>query len=262
MAIWLCSLGAACFSAGCGGELNPHVKKMLMDCYASYNRGDDTEAIGLCDEFLRDHRQSERGAEALLIRGLSRYRQGESESAESDMRNVLVETNHPALQANATFILAEIALTGGDDERAEGLYSDCLKIAARDSDAAKQSHYRLGVLLQRRGNFLPADIQFEHLRLRFAGSELSDRAGRLVGAKAWTVQVGLFETPIGADARIATLAGSGIIARRQAILYKKKLTYAVWAGRENRFALAEVMLAKIKPLFPEAIITVDRMMEL
>jgi len=261
MALWLCSLVAVCFSAGCGGELNPQSRKMLMGCYASYNRGDDSEAVRSCDEFLRDHSQGDRAAEAVLIRGLARYRQGDESSAKKDTQKVLTSTNHPALQANAMFILAEVALSRDDDELAESLYRDCLDIAPRDSDSAKQSHYRLGVLLQRLGQFLPADIQFEHLRLRFPSSELSDRAEGLVGAKAWTLQVGMFETPVGADGRITALAKLGIIARRQAILYKKKLAYAVWVGRENRFALAEVTLEKIKHLFPEAIITVDRVME-
>ena len=258
--MYLALMIAVGFSAGCGGELSPQGKKMLMGCYASYNRGDVEVAEVLCDKFLAHHSKTDRASEAILIRGLARYRQNETASAETDMLDVLTKTNNSALQASAMFILGEIALDKGHLDRAERLYTDCLANAPRDSITSKQSHYRLGILLQRRGMFTDADIQFEHLRLRFPESALAHRAERFVGAKAWTVQIGIFETTSGADAQIEALARSGIDARRQPILLKKVLAYAVWSGREKTFDAAQIILVKIKPIAPDAFVTTDRLM--
>ncbi|MCD6304117.1 MAG: hypothetical protein J7M21_04060, partial [Planctomycetes bacterium] len=61
--------------AGCQKPVTPQARKLLADCQALYDRGDDANAVRLAGEFLEQYGRTALADDARYLRGLARLRQ-------------------------------------------------------------------------------------------------------------------------------------------------------------------------------------------
>ncbi|MFP4355340.1 MAG: tetratricopeptide repeat protein [Phycisphaerae bacterium] len=251
---------AAWLAVGCGG-MEPRGKDLLLDAYAAYNTSDHAEAEQKATRFLAEHRRSPQAPEAYLIRGLSRFEQKQYELAELDLQSVLDRTAQRPLRAQAMFALGEIAYRQKELEIARMRFDSCLREIPRGQSPAEQVHWRLGRIHMAMGNFEQADIHYDHILQLFGESPQAQGARQVLGAKAWTVHVGLYESIEAARNQVEKLQGMSLPAFHQAYLHEDALRYAVLVGRFNTLAEAEKMLDKVKPSVPDAYTTIDKARE-
>jgi tetratricopeptide (TPR) repeat protein len=247
----------AILAGGCG-DMPSGARSLLTDAYAAYNTGDHEQAIESSTAFLDRYRRLPQAPEAYLIRGLGRFEAGQFDRAELDLQSVLDRTAQRPLRAKALMTLGEIAYKRDQLEIAEMRFETCLNEIPRGQPPADQVHWRLGRIQLAQGRFEQADVHFDHILELFPESQVAPGARQLLGAKAWTVHVGLFETIESADARVQRLTEAHLPARRQAYVENDKLYYAVLVGRHATQDGAKATLQRVRKIEPEAYTTIDK----
>jgi tetratricopeptide (TPR) repeat protein len=242
----------------CGCETPPEAQQIVLDAYAAYNTGQYDQAREEASRFMRKYPSRPEAGEALLIRGLSLFRQEQYLQSKIDMAAVLDRARRAELRSKAHFILAEIALRTGQEQQAIEHYRSCLEEVETGRPPAGQAHYRLGTLLLQKGRFEQADMQFSRLMYLFPDSDLTKRAQRLFNARAWTIHAGLFDAAGPAKQLVTQLAQAGLPARKQEQLAQDRLVHAVLVGRYRDMAAARQALPGVQEIAPAAYLTVDR----
>ena len=242
---------------GCTG-MPPHARDLLMDAYAAWNSNEPERAKDKSTQFIAQYGSAPHATEAYMIRAMANFALNDTEAAEYDAEKVLDRTTQTPLRARALMLLGEIAYRQERWDIAAGRYDSALKEIPRGQSPAEQAHWRLGQILMRKGDFRAADIHFAHLVELFPDSREAAEARQYLGAKAWSVHAGVYETPEAADAAAKRLQGQKLPAFAQPYLQEGKLVYAVLVGRFADLSTAKLMLEQVKPVEPEAFLTVDK----
>jgi tetratricopeptide (TPR) repeat protein len=251
--LWVCLLlGLAV--CGCHGAVSPEGRRFLAEAQSAYQTGSDVRAIEASSGFLRLHPRVEEAGEAYYIRGLARVRAGQVEAGKADLCSALSLTRRKDLVALARAKLGDLAYGAGDLTEAEKQYRAVLEQVPPGAPPADQAMYRLGSILQRKGQWREADLLFRKVMYLFAGSELADRAGIRVGARRWSIQAGAFGAA-GAEKLRQRLSGAGLDARIDLALRDGRLMRLVRVGSYPTYDAARADLGKVQKVIGEAFVT-------
>lgn len=256
-ALLLSTLCLSLAGIGCGGPVPASSAALLTNGQAAYEHGDDKAAVALTDRFLQAFPGAQEAGEAYYIRGLARCRQGDPAGGEQDFRQAILLTRRPELAGRARLAIGLLAEGRGDQAGAAAAYLtalDGLSLVERPSD---QVLFRLGVLLQRQGQWEQADGRFDRLLYLFPQSPYATQASQRIRARLWTIQAGVSADRRAAIAQARELSSAGLAAR-VAMICPEPLLYAVQVDRYDTCAQAEANLPAVQKVRPNAIVVTAR----
>ncbi len=254
---------AGCLAAllcciGCQESLSPQARQLLQNGYAASAAGNPQGVVSSMDAFLYDHARSSQADEAFYLRGLAKYQLGDRVGARADLEAALSRTDKNEIRGKAALALGDLAWDRDDMPTAADMYRVVLENTDRSAPPTDHAGYRLGCVLQRLGRWEEADLQFSRVIELFSGSELAARSSRRIHGRAWTVQVGAFESKSSAEAVLGELADGGVQAAAVPLTGQGKLTFVVQAGRYATFEQATAALLSVKKVKPDAFVTATR----
>ncbi len=239
-------------AAGCAQPVTPEARKLLVAGREAYQRGDDDAAISSTSAFLADFSRSEEADVAYYLRGLARYRKGNTSDAKTDLKFAAATTDRQDIRLGALKALGDLVFEEGDMDWAETLYRQALAETRQGVKPADEIRYRLGAVLQRQGRWNEADEQFDRVVHLFGGTELADRAERRLRCIAWTVQAGAYVEAGRANAEAARLRAKGLSAVTRPVPTRGRLLHVVQVGWHERYADAAAALPEAKKLRSDA----------
>lgn len=231
---------------------------MLFEGKAAYERDDFAGAVGHMDTFLASYQKSREAGAAYYYRGRARQALGEIPAARDDLTKAAAATDDKGLRARAMIALADIAYAGNDMPSAEKYFRQALEDIDRRVAPADHAMFYLGCTLQRMGEWIQADRQFNALVELFDGGELAGMATLRVHAKAWTIQAGAFTRRGLADDETLRLRKAGLDVRTWDVLRPSGPMLVVQVGRFRNYIQAVKALKSTTSLSPDSFVNVTR----
>ena len=242
--------------AGCGGEAPRQGRVLLRESQNSLVRRDYKDTIGKADRFLREYGGTREAGRAYYLRGKAKLSLSNAADAKADLREAVSRSGNGDVRANARLALGQMAFDSGQMILAEELYRE----AAADIEVGKppgdHAHYRLGCVLQRRGLWRQAELEFRQVVEYFANTELARRSSRRVNAAAWTVQAGAFGDEARAASLVKKLRTGGLAPDVEPVLGKSGPLFIVVVNRYGTYQQAARALNSVKKHQADAFVTV------
>ena len=251
----------ACFSTtpvlvGCGGSAPRQGRILLRESQNSLVRRDYKDTIEKADRFLREYGGTREAGRAYYLRGKAKLSLGNIVEAKSDLQEAVSRSGNGDVRANARLALGQLAFDGGQMLHAEELYRAAIADIEVGKPPGDHAHYRLGCVLQRRGLWRQAELEFRKVVEYYANTELARRSSRRVNATAWTVQAGAF----GHEPRAASLArklrAGGLASDVTPMLGKSGPLFVVVVNRYGTYQQAAKALSSVKKHQADAFVTV------
>ena len=252
---------AACLStmlvvAGCGGAAPRQGRRLLAESQNSLVRRDYTGTIEKADRFLREYGGTREAGRAYYLRGKGRLSLGNIPDAKSDLREAVSRSGNGDVRANARLALGQLAFDSGQMIPAEELYRAAIADIEVGKPPGDHAHYRLGCVLQRRGLWKQAELEFRRVVEYFANTELARRSSRRVNATAWTVQAGAFKDEPRAASLVKKLRAGGLAPQVMAVLGKSGPLFIVVVNRYGTYQQAAKALSSVRKYQADAFVTV------
>ena len=250
-----------CFSVmlvitGCGGAAPLQGRILLAESQNSLERRDYKDTIKKADRFLREYGGTREAGRAYYLRGKAKLSLSDVSAAKIDLQEAVSRSGNGDVRANARLALGQTAFDNGQMLLAEELYRE----AAADIEVGKQpgdhAHYRLGCVLQRRGLWRQAELEFRQVIEYFANTELARRSSRRVNAAAWTVQAGAFSNEARAGLLVKELRTGGLSPDVKPVLGKSGPLFIVVVNRYGTYQQAAMALNSVKKHQADAFVTV------
>jgi len=243
---------------GCANTPSPQAKELLTGGSQAFSRGDYAVAVEKTDAFLRDNSAKIGADEAYFIRGLAKYNLKDLPGARSDLNEALNRTKLKQVRVQSLVALGDIAWDLDDMALAERHYRQALDDIEDGKAPSDHARYRLGCVLQRRGAWDDADLQFSRVVHFFGTSELGKQAARRSRCRAWTVQAGAYRDKARADLAAKSLQAQNLPAKVEALAEDGNLLYVLQVGRYVQYEQAVAAMPAVKKLQTDAYVTVTR----
>ena len=241
---------------GCDGSAPPQGKKLLTESQNSLVRGDYNDTIRKADRFLLQYGRTREAGRAYYLRGKAKLSLSDVVGAKNDLREAVDSSGNGDVRANARLALGQLAYESGQMPLAEELYRDAIVDIEVGRPPADQAHYRLGCVLQRRGQWRKAELEFRRVIEYFANTELARRSSRRVNATAWTVQAGAFASKSRAILLVKKLRTGGLAPDVIPLLGKSGPLFVVVVNRYLTYQQAAQALNSVKRYQADALVTV------
>ena len=245
---YFCGLLMGLLATGCVGVLTPANKERLAKAEQAYTQGQDQAVVNLTSELLQRQWLGNGVVHARYLRGRALFRMGEGEAATADLKQVLRRADDRTWRATAASDLGELALAQHQPDEAIALFNQAVGLVEPGTPPLDNVHFHLGQLYQRQGKWEAADLNFQRMLFTFPDSPHKPAVQRRVGARAWSVQLGLFDTQIAATQQAAQLPGSYI----QPVETPDKLRFQLTEGRWDTHSRAMAELPALQKTFPNA----------
>lgn len=121
----------------------------------------------------------------------------------------------------------------------------------KDEDAKAWALYRVGLSQQRLGSFKQADDTFTLVQEQYPSSEAAGRATTRIGAKAFYVQIGAYESAAYAQKAVDTLVRAGLPTSS---IPEAANRHVVRVGPAATYADAKALRTRVIGEYPQAII--------
>ena len=245
-------------AGGCIQTVTPEAKQLLVASRAAYDRGDDAAVLRDTTAFLAGHAKTNLADVAYYLRGLSRFRRKDTAGAKADLQAAAGCAQRKPVRVGARKALGDLAFDAGDMDWAESLFREALAEAEPGKKPADEIRYRLGCVLQQKGQWADANEQFDRVAHVFAGTEVARRAERRLRCLAWTVQAGAFATRKLARADAARLRSEKLSAVTRPITVGGKLRFVVQVGWYETYEAAAASLPAVRRSRRDAFVTPTR----
>jgi len=242
--------------AGCGGAAPRQGRRLLAESQNSLVRRDYADTIKKADRFLREYGGTREAGRAYYLRGKAKLSLGNITEAHRDLQEAVDRSGNADVRANARLALGQLAFDSGQMLLAEKLYRDAISDIEVGKPPGDHAHYRLGCVLQRRGLWQKAELEFRRVVEYFANTELARRSRRRVNATAWTVQAGAFSSEPRAAALIKKLRAGGLAPEVRPVLGKSGPLFIVVVNRYGTYQQAVKALSSVKRHQADAFVTV------
>ncbi|MBN2376038.1 MAG: tetratricopeptide repeat protein [Sedimentisphaerales bacterium] len=241
--------------SGCNSPVNPQDQASLDLARQQVQDEKFSSAIRNLNEFLVKHPSGTSSGEAYYLRGLC-HRQtipANEQLAEQDFQNALKDKKDRVIRPLAQVGLGHIYFENHplQPEKAVEFYLAAISDLSNEppKDAAL---YRLGVSLQKMGQWQDADLYLSKCIDKFPDSTFTKYARDRFGARIWSFQFGAFADLNRARNLVKKLQASGWPAIWQTRRKNGSLLYVVRGGRYLDFNQANTMLPSAKAIQPDA----------
>lgn len=248
------------FMAGCQQNASRQDPYRLGAGKQLYDQGQYKKAEETLSHFILANKSDQATmCEAYYLRGLCRRQIATSDTAaEKDFAKAIGRSCHPMIKGLAHVGLGHIHFERGMTALAQAKfqYLEALKYL-EDREPKDAVLYRLGVTLQRMGNWLQADSYLQKCVKTFPTSSFAEPARRRTGAKVFRLQVGAFSDLNRARKKIAGLQRSGWSFDSTPQTVNNQTLYFVRSGRYSNYQRAYGQLQKLIANESEAMIVVS-----
>jgi tetratricopeptide (TPR) repeat protein len=242
--------------SGCGGAVSRQGRILLRESQNSLVRQDYKDTIAKADRFLREYGGTREAGRAYYLRGKAKQSLSNTTGAETDLREAVSRSDNSDVRANARLALGQMAFDSGQMQQAEELYRDAVADTEVGKPPGDHAHYRLGCVLQRRGLWHKAELEFRQVIEYFANTELARRSSRRVNATAWTVQAGAFNNEVRAASLVKKLRTAGLAPDVKPVLGKAGPLFIVVVNRYGTYQQAAKALNSVRKHQADAFVTV------
>ena len=227
----------------------------------AYNAGQYAPAQRTLTTYLAGGNASKnQKCKAFYLRGLCYRQQGQAffSQAQKDFETVLHNNCDKAIAGMAHAAIGHILF----ESRLQGLakaqyhYHQALKVLKDES--VDQVLFRLGVCLQRQGQWQKADHYFQQCMNDFPGSPLAPNARQRLGCRIFRLQAGAYSNLAAANLQIRELSQSGWAFDAKLTSKDSRMLYLVQSGAFNDYQNAYNELNRLKRSTPSAIIVVSK----
>jgi len=243
-------------AVGCTGPAPRRGRMLLAESQNSLVRRDYNDTIQKTDKFLREFGKTREAGRAYYLRGKAKLAISRTAEAASDLQEAVDRSPNADVRANARLALGQLAFDDGRMMQAEKLYRDAIEDIEVGRPPGDHAHYRLGCVLQRRGLWSQAELEFRRVVEYFANTELARRSSRRVNATAWTVQAGAFGDQARAAMLVRKLRGVGFAPDIKPVLGKSGPLFIVVVNRYGTYQQAAAALRSVKTHQADAFVTV------
>lgn len=245
---------AAALASGCGG-LTADQRMWLVEGQSAYDRKQYSLAVERLSTFLREAADQPEASRAYYIRGLSHLRLERRPRAMADLRQAVVTTSDADVRWRAYFELGSMQF---DDEQwrpASRSYRSAAD-AMPHRPPLDTALYRIGVCLERLGQWSESRTYFERVGATFPRSRLAQTARRRIQAPpaSFSIQCGAFSRAGNADKLQGRLSGAGLSAVVRSEMRGGRLLYVVYVGRYAAYETARKALPGVRAYVPEAVV--------
>jgi len=240
---------------GCGGPAPREGRRLLAQSQNSLEAKDYRSTISKADEFLRQYSRTREAGRAHYLRAKAKLALQDTVGATADFREA-ADSSNADVRANANLALGQTAFDNGQMLQAEEYYRRAVEDIEDGKAPGDHAHYRLGCVLQRRGLWRQAELEFRQVVEYFRNTELASRASRRVNATAWTVQAGAFGNQAHASALAGKLRAGGLAPAVRTVLGKSGPLFIVVVGTYGTYQQAAGALNIVKRHQADAFVTV------
>ncbi|MDP6046214.1 MAG: SPOR domain-containing protein [Phycisphaerae bacterium] len=249
-------LAAMSFVVGCTGAAPRRGRVLLAESQNSLVRRDYKDTIEKTDRFLREFGSTREAGRAYYLRGKAKLSLSNVTEAKSDLQEAVNRSPNADVRANSRLALGQLAFDNGRMVLAEELYRDAIADIEVGKPPGDHARYRLGCVLQRRGLWSQAELEFRQVVEYFANTELARRSSRRVNATAWTVQAGAFGSQSRAALLVRKLRSVGFAPDIKHVLGKSGPLFVVVVNRYETHKQAAMALRSVKRQQADAFVTV------
>jgi TolA-binding protein len=242
--------------AGCGGVAPPQGRRLLAESQNSLVRRDYADAVTKSDRFLREYGGTREAGRAYYLRGKAKLSLSDIAGAKSDLQEAVNRSGNGDVRANARLALGQLAFDSDQMVLAEELYRGAISDIEVGKPPGDHAHYRLGCVLQRRGLWQKAELEFRLVAEYFANTELARRSSKRANATAWTVQAGAFRSKPRAASRVKKLRASGLTPDMRVVLGKSGPLFVVVVNRYRIYQQAARAFSNVQKYQADAFVTV------
>ena len=250
-----CQIGMSVL-VGCTRAAPPRGMALLSESQNSLVRRDYKDTIEKTDRFLREFGSTREAGRAYYLRGKAKLSLSRTSQAQSDLGAAVDRSPNADVRANARLALGQLAFDSGRMVQAEEYYRDAIADIEVGKAPSDHARYRLGCVLQRRGLWSQAELEFRHVVEYFANTELARRASRRVNATAWSVQAGAFGNQARAALQVRKLRSVGFAPDIKPILGKSGPLFVVVVNRYETYQQAAAALRSVRKHQADAFVTV------
>lgn len=254
-------LASAGVLAGCRepDTISPQTQARLDKALAAYRAGRDAETLTHVNAVIVAEDRGYGAMQARYLRGLTRLRTGNPNEAAQDLRAVYNAVYFDRLRIKAADALAEALYRQGKLEESAELFKEVIRENPPDQQPCDHAYYRLGCIMQRRGEWREGTKYFNRLLYHFSGSPLATRGKKRALGRAWTIQVGAYREKRGAESGARQYREAGFDVNVQPELRSTNtLVYLVLVGRWDRHASASSYLPAVQRITADAFLKVTR----
>lgn len=256
--LWVRTVRAMCILTillcGCS-QLPPEAIQLLESGKRCYDAHRYDQAVAKLDRFLASYGTGQPAAEARYIRGLSLVKKGQLRRGRTDLERSLAVSKRPELTAKAHVAVGSLDWADGRTDAALEHYRQALG-GLEDRPPKDVVLYRLGVELQRQGQWAQARRHFAEIIDRYQDSKVN-KAARLRFSwtyKFFTIQCGAFSDHRRAQQEVRRLQQAGLAAEQRLDARSGRPLYMVQVGQYDTFAEARAELRRVRRTAGEAII--------
>lgn len=251
---FFCSL----FLTGCQ-TIDASNKVNLENGYKALDARDYEQALGNANAYLQNEPEGKGASEALYLKGRALEGQAAASPQESQANwTAARDAYQQSLALKPSAKLTALLHSGLGNT---SYWLEDFDTAARnwalayeeieDSDAKAYILYRVGLCVQRMGDFAAADQRFAMVQQQFPGTDAANRAKEKQGFKEFNVQVATFANAQTANSTIGQLQKDGFTVRKGA---DARGNTVVSIGPFPSYAQASALKARIASKYPSSII--------
>jgi len=244
-----------------GCVAHPGVTRKLDDGFSQLKDKNFNQAVTSADEILNTKPRPPVAtlAQAHYLKGRAfeeREKPNESQGAsdlqrarEEYIRGLELNPPQPVL-ANLRSQVANVAYF--QEDYATALSQWGMSLAHLTDDRSRAwALYRMGLCQQRQGQWTTADDTFASVQKSYPGSIPADRAKARAGARAFFVQIGVFNNPAGADRAMTDARKQGVVPTKTV---DPKGAQIIRVGPYPAYPTAKATRARLLIAFPDAAI--------
>ena len=250
-------LPALVILSGCTRTASKQGQAQLALAKKQYDSKDYTLSAHTLTEFLKREGGVQEAAEAYYLRGMCyRYREPpKNELAEEDFLQAVKKSSNGPVQGWAYVALGHIYYETRTDkqDQAVAYYQSALK-SLKDEPPKDAVLHRLGVALQRLGQWEEGDVYLSRCFDSFGSSMYATYARRHFGARTWRIQFGAFANLNRASKLVSELTSAGWEADWQPHRDNGRLLYIVRVGQYATYLSAQNDLKRARATYPEALL--------
>lgn len=240
---------------GCNSPISSRSQGRLDMARKQVKNKNSSSAIQNLNLFLSNHPSGPNSGEAYYLRGICHRRAipANEQLAEQDFQNALKDKKDRVVRPLALVGLGHIMFENHprQPEKAVEFYRAAIGDLPNEppKDAAL---FRLGVSLQKIGQWQDADLYLSRCIDKFPNSTFTKYARDKFGARTWSIQFGAFADLNQARNLVKKLQASGWPANWQTRRKKRSLLYIVRSGRYLNFNQANNMLPRARVIQSDA----------
>ena len=234
--------------------------KEMSEALDAYHCGDDAAVIDLTGRVIAAKPDSPAAGEAYYLRELIEYRQSKLNEAVEDLNKAMARSQRTDMAATANCIIAMVAEQAGQEDTARQKYLKAIEIfddLGKTSESHENALFRLGLLLQRQGDFLEADRYFDRLLHSYSEGRCAAEARQHIRGRNWTLFIASYPTMDHARRKADELTAAGLEPRIVPV-GGENTQFQVHVGRYDQYRQAAEAAESLAKKLPQAEIIVER----